>query len=859
MATESDKAAEWFRSARDNMSRLSRIMTGIMFLILFILFMLSGYAATWGAGTEDEYQWQVEIDIPDADSGGTMVGCVANCSNCSDMFVNITGDTMTGDLILNDAGVYLNASGIYSPSIFQITYPRYTFSIFPDEDVLMFRMGGEGLPQEQFIELEPVGYGNRILFWKNLLSLANITSVLYFGNGSQLYDVNVSNAVQDNKSWNETYANTKYIYKTGDNVTGNINMTANNITNVKTLTVNTDMPDYTSALTVYVSDEQRYGLKVGGSSVNPTTSPVYGVLAMPSMSGTSSLTSISGVGLRGSMTNTVGTSNAANTGLSSTGLTFSADLDGFYDGSGSLTNTVTGIGVSGRDIACYTGTGNDKVTIKGLDIYAAYVPPVFSLSKSSGNMTADVYGIDSDANIAEDIFGTITENSNGDIYGINSEIRLELGNLGGDTGWRPKGTGIRSAIYLTENLGNTDYNFYNFFGDMDSTAQAIDNPYFMFNNNTNSNVKSLLAKDNIKTYFGTGEDAAVWYNSTRLVINSTGTDIIGGGMADNFVVLSQLNVSGDIFQHGLNGSNVTHTLDANRDYYGNIEPGIFIKSYVPYISSYYYTHNSTTGFFYFGRSSKIDQFSVTVSDGNSLFLNNEGSLGMQNNGEGNLKFTQVSALGNISFAGNVPIKYHELGMIDFVPTQVEIAQPLYFGIANQSTNVFDHYATIEWDGTNLHLIPNITNPNALIYGYNFSGTDFVTRTTIYDKSQGAALDKIKDAAEYLTPSSKINHSKFYGYQQHEVTDYDSCETIYTIKYCYYNASKDGFEYLCFDAKPKERASQEIKTPSTVCDTKMEDMVSLPAQAALYEQAIYELKVKNQELEARIEALEAARP
>lgn len=159
-------------------------------------------AAQWGVGTDDEYQWSVNLSIPE--SHGFQTACVANCSNCSDQFVNITGDNMTGPLLITDAPLTLWSSYFYSPTIFRLVHPRYNFSIFPDEDILIFGMG-DGAFGEQYFELAPPQFGNRVLFWKNLDSLMNISAVNFVGNGSALFDVNVSGVSGDNASFNESY------------------------------------------------------------------------------------------------------------------------------------------------------------------------------------------------------------------------------------------------------------------------------------------------------------------------------------------------------------------------------------------------------------------------------------------------------------------------------------------------------------------------------------------------------------------------------------------------------------------------------------------------------------------------------
>ena len=89
---------------------------------------------------------------------------------------------------------------------------------------------------------------------------------------------------------------------------------------------------------------------------------------------------------------------------------------------------------------------------------------------------------------------------------------------------------------------------------------------------------------------------------------------------------------------------------------------------------------------------------------------------------------------------------------------------------------------------------------------NISATGYLTRTSVYDKSQGSALEKIKDADDYLT-NGKIDHSKFYGY-----TNYDYKE--------------------CFSDEETE-----------FCETKTEEGVSLNQEIDLLRQAVYELKTE----------------
>ena len=104
---------------------------------------------------------------------------------------------------------------------------------------------------------------------------------------------------------------------------------------------------------------------------------------------------------------------------------------------------------------------------------------------------------------------------------------------------------------------------------------------------------------------------------------------------------------------------------------------------------------------------------------------------------------------------------------------------------------------------------------------DISATGYITRTSVYDKSQGNALDFIFDADDYIN-NGEINHKKFYGYAgEFEVTDYSRAEIE---------------EQGCEDG---EGICERIIYPYT----KTEEGVSLDSEIDVLRQAVYELKTE----------------
>lgn len=111
-----------------------------------------------------------------------------------------------------------------------------------------------------------------------------------------------------------------------------------------------------------------------------------------------------------------------------------------------------------------------------------------------------------------------------------------------------------------------------------------------------------------------------------------------------------------------------------------------------------------------------------------------------------------------------------------------------------------------------------------------SATGYTTRSSVYDKAKGKALDWIKDASAYLDKDGKIDHTKFYGYTTITVPD----------------TSKPAKKTKCI----QEGEKGCIKTTEVTYypETKEEGGVSLGMEVDVLRQAVFELNEKVTALE-----------
>lgn len=119
---------------------------------------------------------------------------------------------------------------------------------------------------------------------------------------------------------------------------------------------------------------------------------------------------------------------------------------------------------------------------------------------------------------------------------------------------------------------------------------------------------------------------------------------------------------------------------------------------------------------------------------------------------------------------------------------------------------------------------------------NISASGYITRTSIFDKSKGSALDLIHDSDYYLT-DGKIDHTKFYGYAgEFPTTDY---------------SKPHEEQYQEEECDDKGVCSNVIKTSITYPETKMVGGVDLGSEIDVLRQSIYELKQENDLLKSEL--------
>jgi hypothetical protein len=117
---------------------------------------------------------------------------------------------------------------------------------------------------------------------------------------------------------------------------------------------------------------------------------------------------------------------------------------------------------------------------------------------------------------------------------------------------------------------------------------------------------------------------------------------------------------------------------------------------------------------------------------------------------------------------------------------------LYFGAGDNVSIYFDGI-NLKFDyGTN-------ASKNTAYFTGNISALGYFTRTSVYDKSKGSALDFIKDAEEYKT-NGEIDHTKFYGYTTYPVSDLSNPEDVKTEGAVNLNAEIDVLRQAVFELK-----------------------------------------------------------
>lgn len=139
---------------------------------------------------------------------------------------------------------------------------------------------------------------------------------------------------------------------------------------------------------------------------------------------------------------------------------------------------------------------------------------------------------------------------------------------------------------------------------------------------------------------------------------------------------------------------------------------------------------------------------------------------------------------------------------------------------------------------------------------NVSAAGYTTRTSVYDKSKGSALDYIKDASDYST-NGEINHSKFYGFTQYTVPDKSRpVPALDTIEECSCvrmgeSSDEEDSNIICLEFECKNNTIETVEYPYT----KTETGISLNAEIDVLRQAVYEQQQIIEGLEKRVADLE----
>lgn len=162
------------------------------------------------------------------------------------------------------------------------------------------------------------------------------------------------------------------------------------------------------------------------------------------------------------------------------------------------------------------------------------------------------------------------------------------------------------------------------------------------------------------------------------------------------------------------------------------------------------------------------------------------------------------------------------------------ASKIFLGKDNVKTYFGTGYdASISYDGTNMVFITNETGTGVAWFSKNISATGYLTRTSVYDKSKGSALSKIKDSSQLIDSKGKIKHDEFYGYTKTKVTDLSRPEI-----------RKEIIIEDVIDNKTGKQIKKIIEINQTYYPYyKYEDGVNIVDEIELLRQGIYELKTE----------------
>lgn len=171
-----------------------------------------------------------------------------------------------------------------------------------------------------------------------------------------------------------------------------------------------------------------------------------------------------------------------------------------------------------------------------------------------------------------------------------------------------------------------------------------------------------------------------------------------------------------------------------------------------------------------------------------------------------------------------------------------------------------------WPWTDMWIYSDGTNPviksesDGVLQILNSSGygaikaSEFIEASTIYDKSKGNALEKIKDSDDYRKPDGSIDYEKHPAGVQVKVKDKDNCWEVIS-EYCINLTEERNGTYIEKEScEYEEFEDYDYVKYREECGTKLEWGLKSGGRSATLEQAVYELKKKNEDLLDEIETL-----
>jgi hypothetical protein len=216
-------------------------------------------------------------------------------------------------------------------------------------------------------------------------------------------------------------------------------------------------------------------------------------------------------------------------------------------------------------------------------------------------------------------------------------------------------------------------------------------------------------------------------------------------------------------------------------------------------------------------------------------------------------------------------------VITYAPSMVTVHDSLAVDSDTDGLYLGEDQDTHDYfDGTNR--IINLSTSGGFLHVVNDTGytavvaENFIEMTTLYDKSQGSALDQYSDVNNYT--ADKTSH---FASCQVLVTDYDDCwEIVESTVYCYYDPYNETScsavgspmnktcittefdNYKCVNGVggiPDGYKYDVVNNMRTECSVKVVDGLCTNERVATNEQAVYELIQEIEALKARIAVLE----